>query len=128
MNKIADGESLFESSDKDVLLLREHAQESWLPLASATQLAESKAKDAARCGAAGKEEGNASSLAMVRPIIIPEAKSMIKESDEFKNRKRKNVDAKDWIDGLRRNEATLASDHNAMADAKDANEEELNRC
>ena len=38
INKIADGDQLFDSTDNDALLLQEWVKESWTPLPEATQL------------------------------------------------------------------------------------------
>ena len=85
--KIADGLSLFDSDDNDVLSLKAHVQESWLPLPSATQLAESIVKNTNFCKSAGKDEANTSNLAAIRSANITSVDSAIKESDQFRNRK-----------------------------------------
>ena len=81
--KIAHGNSLFESADPDIVLLREYARKHWTLLPSATQLVESKVKDTSFCKSIGKQEFSTSSLAMVRSLNVAQASSSLKNKPEF---------------------------------------------
>ena len=70
---------------------------------------ESKVKDTTFCKSTGKSEWNTSNLAMIRSLTIPMASSAIKESDDFKNRVRRNNDAKDYLHNMKYNQQILTS-------------------
>ena len=79
-----------------------------LPLPSATQLAESMVKNANFCKSTGKDEANTSNLAMIRSVNITSVNSAIKESDQFRNRKRRNEELPDYLHNQLRNAKALA--------------------
>ena len=87
---MSEGEKLFESCNPAVINLKKYVQESWVPLASATQLIESKVKDTSFCGSTGKEERKVSMLTMIRSVAIPEVTNAVKNNPDFKDRKRRN--------------------------------------
>jgi len=107
--KLAHGDSLFLSDDRDIAILRKYVQENWLPLPSATQLVESKVKDTSFCKSTGKSEGNTSNLAMIRSVHVSQVASSLKNNPEFKNRKRKNENAKDFLHGQQYNVELLTN-------------------
>ena len=53
-------------------------------------------KNANFCKLTGKNEGNASTLVMARLVTLLEVTSSDKESNEFKNRKRRNENDSDY--------------------------------
>ena len=128
IEKVSNGEKLFESEDNDVASLRECVEESWLPLPSATQLVESKVKDATFCKTTGKDESHASTLAMVRSATAPEITEAVKENSMLKVRKRKNEDAKDWLHGRVCNEELLTCAYRRHEELMDVPVEEIECC
>ena len=78
IKKIEDGDSLFDSTDNDVLLLQECVKKSWITLLASTQLAESKVKDTPSCASTGIYEGKVSLIAMMRSTVIPDVASAVK--------------------------------------------------
>ena len=83
---IAKGKSLFESNILAVQLFSKYVTESWLPLASSTQLVESKVKDTTFYALTGKKEQNISKLATMHSTILPYVTTAITESDLLKNK------------------------------------------
>ena len=125
--KIADYLSLFDSDD-DVLSLKACVQESWLPLPSATQLAESMVKNANFCKSTGKDEANTSNLAMIRSVNITSVNSAIKESDQFRNRKRRNEELPDYLHNQMCNVKTLTETHSRKREGAHISNNEFNHC
>ena len=80
-----------------MLDLQKYIKYHLIPLLLATQLVESKVKNTSFCKSAGKSEWNTSSIAMAQLLSIPMVALAIKESDRFKNRVRRNVEAKDFL-------------------------------
>ena len=107
--KIAQGSSSFDADDDNALDLQQHVKLHWIPLPSATQLVELKAKDASFCKSTGKSEWSASNIAMMRSLSILMVASAIKESDRFKNRVRRNEEAKDFLRNQPHNAEALAA-------------------
>ena len=116
--KIAEGCSLFDTDDLEVLSLQQYVKENWIPLPSATQLVESKVKDTSFYKSTGKSEWNTSNIAMIRSLIIPTVSSAIKESESFKNRVRRNEDAKDFLHNQQYNTEVLMANFNRQAELK----------
>ena len=90
ITKIAERRLLFKSTNTEVMIFRDHAQEPLLPLASARQFVELKVKDTIQYESTGHTEENVSGLAMTYSVIILQANNTAKESDKFKNCKRHN--------------------------------------
>ena len=65
---------------------------------------------------------------MVRSAVVPETTSSVKELDDFKNRKRKNSEAKYCIDGHWCNEVTLTMTGERMEELGTADDKELDCC
>ena len=125
---ISEGENLFASSDPAVITFRKHVEINWLPLASTTQLVESKVKDTSFAKTAGKEEVNTSIMAIIRSVITPQVTATVKASDAFKNRTRTNENANDHIDGNVNNEAALTCNNDRMKELEDVSHRELDHC
>lgn len=104
ISKLSDGASSFDSDNSDAISFKLRAQENWMPLPSATHLVGSKVKDAAFCKSTGKSKQSASNLAMTHSLAILMASSAKKESDDFKNRVRRNNDAKGHLYGMQHDE------------------------
>ena len=97
--ELALGELLFESSDDQVIALKQCIKESFLLLLSSTQLVDSKSKETDFCVRTGREESKISNLDMIRSVALSQATSSIKESEDFKSRKRRNDEARDCTHG-----------------------------
>ena len=108
-----------------MLALQSCVKENWIPLPSATQLVEFKVKDTTFCKSTGKSEWITSNLAMIRSLSIPMVLSAIKESEEFKNRMRRNDNAKDYFYAMKCNEQTLAANFDRRQELATISEAEI---
>ena len=79
IEKVAASAQIFDSIDNDVASLRLCMQQSWLPLASSTQLVESKVKDSSTFKVTGRSEDNSFTMAMSRSVAMTQAHTSIKE-------------------------------------------------
>ena len=95
--KIPHGNSSFQSNNSDVAALRKHVREHWITLPSATHLIESKVKCTSFCSSTGESEVNASNNVTIRSVSMPQAASNLKSNPDFKNRKRRKKNAKDFL-------------------------------
>ena len=128
IEEIPEGENLFTSSDPAAISFRKCIEINWLPLALTTQLVESKVKDASFVKTTGKEEANASMMAVMRSVITPQATATAKSSDAFENRTGTNENAKDHAGGNVKNEAVLTCNDDRMKELDDMSHGELNHC
>ena len=85
----------------------------------------SKEKDTSFCKQTGKNESNTSAVAMIRSLTIPMVTSAIKESEEYRNRKRRNEEAKDYLHSQWYNAQVLTSNFNRRTELKDVTEAEF---
>jgi hypothetical protein len=128
IKKIAFGELLFDSIDSEVLELQEYVKESFLPLPSSTQLVESKVKDMDFCGSTGRDEGRISNLAMIRSVTLPQVTLAVKESEQFKSRKRKNDEARDYVYGQRYTSEVLTGTYARQEELSKIDVAEIEHC
>ena len=107
ISKLSHGASLFNSNNSDIILFKLHAQENWIHLLLIIQLVESKVKDSTFYKLTSKSDWNISNLIIICSLTIPIASSAIKEYDNFKNRVRRNNNAKDYLHNMKYNEQIL---------------------
>ena len=83
------------SVDSDVMHFKERALETWLPVFSNAQGVESRIKDAVLCESTGRKEESTSPLTFMHSALLTKITFNAKNDDDFKNRKRRNVEAKE---------------------------------
>ena len=90
IKKLALSDFFFESSGIQVIELKQHVKESFLPFLSSTKLSESEVKNTYFCRSTGREESKNSNFSMIRSVALSHVTSATKEIEELKNRKIKN--------------------------------------
>ena len=128
ITEISQGELLFESNDHVVKAFSECVKESWLPLPSSTQHVEKKVKDKVFCGSTGKEDQKMSKLAMMRSVMLQDTTASVKESGQFKNRKRRNDEAREHICGKHYDTEVLTRTYHRLDELQTISEEEITHC
>ena len=85
-------------------------------------------KDTDFCSSAGKEEQNASKLAMMRSAVLSDVATSAKDSEEFINRKRRNEDARECACGHRCNAEVLARTNRRLDELEIIDDKEIAHC
>ena len=93
-------------------------------LLSVTKLVESKVKDTSFYKSTRKSEGNIFNLAMICSAHISQVVLSLKNNHNFKNRKRKNENAKDFSHGQQYNIQVLTNAFNQRTELTFVSEDE----
>ena len=65
---------------------------------------------------------------MMRSVMLSDITSSLKDSDQFKNRKRRNEDAREYIYGQQCNTEALTRTHCRLHELQTINDEEITHC
>ena len=87
INKLALGKFLFDSSDVKIIESQYNVKQSFLPLPSSAQHAESKVKDTDFCGITSWDEIKISNLSMILSVALSKMTYAAKERNEFNSKR-----------------------------------------